>query len=94
MYGAGTGKVKSSIEDGGQEIADFSKQTGVKVNFKVIPWPDLFNNITTAVTSGQGPDVLNIGNTWSATLQSTGAFLPFKGSDLSAVGGKDKFLQS
>jgi multiple sugar transport system substrate-binding protein len=75
-------------------IDRFKQETGVKVNVKVIPWPDLFNNITTAVTSGKGPDVLNIGNTWSATLQSTGAFLPFKGSDLSAIGGKDKFVQS
>ncbi|MFL5442796.1 MAG: ABC transporter substrate-binding protein [Myxococcales bacterium] len=75
-------------------IAEFTKQTGVKVNFKVIPWPDLFTNITTAVTSGKGPDVLNIGNTWSATLQSTGAFLPFEGDPLNTVGGKDKFLST
>src|SRR3954453_10819557 len=75
-------------------IAQFTKQTGVKVNFKVIPWPDLFTNITTAVTSGKGPDVLNIGNTWSATLQSTGAFVPFEGGALNTVGGKDKFLPS
>jgi multiple sugar transport system substrate-binding protein len=75
-------------------IAGFTQQTGVKVNFKVIPWPDLFNNITTAVTSGKGPDVLNIGNTWSATLQSTGAFLPFQGNALNAIGGKQKFLAS
>jgi len=73
-------------------IARFTKQTGVNVNFKVIPWSDLFTNITTAVTSGKGPDVLNIGNTWSATLQSTGAFEPFEGGTLNAVGGKDKFL--
>jgi multiple sugar transport system substrate-binding protein len=78
----------------GKAIAKFTKQTGVKVNFKVIPWPDLFNNITTAVTSGKGPDVLNIGNTWSATLQSTGAFIPFQGSDLSTVGGKSRFLST
>src|SRR4051794_18856948 len=73
-------------------IAQFTKQTGVKVNFKVIPWSDLFTNITTAVTSGKGPDVLNIGNTWSATLQSTGAFIPFEGGALDTVGGKSKFL--
>src|SRR4051794_23716771 len=73
-------------------IAKFTKQTGVKVNFKVIPWSDLFTNITTAVTSGKGPDVLNIGNTWSATLQSTGAFLPFEGDALNTIGGKEKFL--
>src|SRR3954462_4620308 len=77
-----------------KEIEQFKKQTGVNVNFKVIPWPDLFNNITTATTSGKGPDVLNIGNTWSATLQATGAFLPFDDSTLNAIGGKDKFLQT
>ena len=54
----------------------------MNVNFKVIPWSDLFNNITTATTSGKGPDVLNIGNTWSASLQATGAFLPFDGGTL------------
>jgi multiple sugar transport system substrate-binding protein len=78
----------------GKAIKQFTKQTGVKVNFKVIPWSDLFNNITTAVTSGKGPDVLNIGNTWSATLQSTGAFEPFEGDALKTIGGKDKFLES
>ena len=66
----------------------------MKVDFKVIPWPDLFNNITTAITSGKGPDVLNIGNTWSATLQSTGAFVPFEGDTLNTVGGQGKFVKS
>ena len=66
----------------------------MNVKFKVIPWPDLFTNITTATTSGKGPDVLNIGNTWSATLQATGAFIPFEGDTLKAVGGKDKFLST
>jgi multiple sugar transport system substrate-binding protein len=75
-------------------VARFKQQTGVTVNFKVIPWSDLWNNITTATTSGRGPDVLNIGNTWSASLQATGAFLPFTGEDLQAIGGKDKFVQT
>ena len=75
-------------------IARFKQQTGVSVKFKVIPWSDLFTNITTATTSGKGPDVLNIGNTWSATLQATGAFIPFEGKDLEAIGGKDKFLKT
>src|SRR3954454_5639696 len=77
-----------------RQAAKFTQQTGVKVNIKVIGWPDLFNNITTATTSGKGPDVLNIGNTWSASLQATGAFLPFDGNTLKTIGGKDKFLQT
>ena len=40
-------------------------------------WSDLLNRILAAATSGQGPDVVNIGNTWSASLQATGALLPF-----------------
>jgi multiple sugar transport system substrate-binding protein len=77
-----------------REAAKFTQQTGVKVNVKVIGWADLFNNITAATTSGKGPDVLNIGNTWSASLQATGAFLPFDGGTLGQIGGKDKFLST
>jgi multiple sugar transport system substrate-binding protein len=46
----------------------------------------------TAVASGQGPDVLNIGNTWSATLQDTGALLAFGEEELKAIGGEGRFL--
>ena len=56
------------------ELDKFEKQTGIKVNLEVVPWADLLNRILAATTSGQGPDVLNIGNTWSASLQATGAF--------------------
>ena len=77
-----------------EAAARFKKESGVTVKFKVIPWSDLWNNITTATTSGKGPDVLNIGNTWSASLQATGAFMPFNGDTLKTIGGKDKFLQT
>ena len=74
------------------ELAKFTAQTGIKVNIEVIPWSDLLNRVLAATTSGQGPDVLNIGNTWSATVQATGAMLPFGDSQMSAIGGKSKFL--
>jgi len=38
--------------------------------------------------------VLNIGNTWAASLQSTGAFMPFDSAAFSAIGGKDKFVKT
>ncbi|XAS68567.1 sugar ABC transporter substrate-binding protein [Micrococcaceae bacterium Sec5.7] len=72
----------------------FTEKTGVKVQLEVISWTDLYNRILTAVTSGDGPDVLNIGNTWAVTLQETGAFEPVEGALLDAVGGKDRFLQT
>ncbi len=76
------------------ELKKFEEQTGIKVNLEVIGWNDLQTRIQTAVTSGQAPDVLNIGNTWAASLQSTGAFLPFDDAAFSAIGGKDKFVKT
>lgn len=74
------------------ELAKFTAQTGVKVNLEVVPWSDLLTRILAATTSGKGPDVLNIGNTWSASLQATGAFVPFTDARLSSLGGRSRFL--
>ncbi|MFJ8198225.1 ABC transporter substrate-binding protein [Streptomyces sp. NPDC096152] len=76
------------------ELDKFEKRTGIKVKLEVVPWSDLLNRILTATTSGQGPDVLNIGNTWSASLQSTGALLPWDGKNFDRIGGKDRFVDS
>lgn len=74
------------------ELDKFERQTGIKVNLEVVPWSDLLNRLLAAATSGSGPDVVNIGNTWSASLQATGALIPFDDSTLAAVGGKDRFV--
>ena len=74
------------------ELDKFEQQTGVKVKLEVVGWDNLLNNILAATTSGKGPDVLNIGNTWSASLQATGAFLPWDDATIAKVGGKDRFL--
>ncbi|MEU7005354.1 extracellular solute-binding protein [Streptomyces sp. NPDC046332] len=76
------------------ELDRFEQETGIKVKLEVVPWSDLLNRILTATTSGQGPDVLNIGNTWSASLQATGALLPWDAKNLEKIGGKDRFVAS
>ncbi|WP_433187058.1 ABC transporter substrate-binding protein [Actinoallomurus sp. CA-150999] len=76
------------------ELQEFEKQTGIKVKLEVVPWTDLLNRILGAASSGQGPDVLNIGNTWSASLQTTGALLPFDDKNFAQVGGRDRFQDS
>ncbi|MGW1375467.1 ABC transporter substrate-binding protein [Streptomyces sp. NPDC002446] len=75
----------------GPELKKFERRTGIKVRLEVIPWPDLLNRILAATTSGQGPDVLNIGNTWSASLQATGALLPWDERNFDTIGGRDRF---
>ncbi|WP_318215294.1 sugar ABC transporter substrate-binding protein [Streptomyces sp. SCL15-6] len=76
------------------QLDKFEKETGIKVKLEVVPWSDLLNRILTATTSGQGPDVLNIGNTWSASLQATGALLPWDEKNFDKIGGKDRFVDS
>jgi multiple sugar transport system substrate-binding protein len=76
------------------ELQKFEKQTGIQVKLEVVPWTDLLNRILAATSSGQGPDVLNIGNTWSASLQATGGLLPFDAATFAAIGGKDRFVPS
>ncbi|UWE11559.1 ABC transporter substrate-binding protein [Actinacidiphila bryophytorum] len=73
------------------ELDKFTAQTGIKVKLEVIGWADLLNRILAAATSGQGPDVLNIGNTWSASLQATGALMPWDDAAFQTIGGKDRF---
>ncbi|HEX4443855.1 MAG TPA: extracellular solute-binding protein, partial [Galbitalea sp.] len=75
-------------------LAHFTKETGIKVNLEVISWTDLQNNINNAVSSGSGPDVANIGNTWAPYLAATKAFLPFSGSAAKAIGGTSRFIPS
>lgn len=72
----------------------FTQQTGIKVKLEVIGWHDLQTRIQTAVTSGQGPDVVNIGNTWAVSLQATKAFLPLDASAMKTIGGADKFVKT
>ncbi len=102
--GAGT-TITYWASDQGSSIADdytvlnpqlkkFTTQTGISVKLEVIGWPDLLNRILAATTSGQGPDVVNIGNTWSASLQVTGALLPWTSQNFASIGGENRFVSS
>lgn len=75
-------------------LKKFTDETGIKVDLEVIGWNDLQTRIQTAITSGQGPDVLNIGNTWGVSLQATGGLMEFGDEEMKAIGGADKFVQS
>lgn len=76
------------------EFKKFTAQTGIKVNLQVIPWATLLQKILTSVTSGSGPDVMEIGNTWAPSLAASKGFLPFDASNMNAIGGASKFAGS
>ncbi|MFR9729325.1 extracellular solute-binding protein [Saccharopolyspora sp. MS10] len=74
------------------QLARFTAETGIPVEVEVIPWNDLLNRVLGAATSGTGPDLVDLGNTWSASLQATGAFLEFDEPLLDRLGGRERFL--
>ncbi|OZM83049.1 sugar ABC transporter substrate-binding protein [Pseudonocardia sp. MH-G8] len=76
------------------ELEKFRQRTGITVDLQVISWSDLLNRLLSATVSGTGPDVVNIGNTWSVSLQATGGLIPFEGEAAEAIGGLDKFLET
>lgn len=89
----GTG-VQQTTQTLGSEFSGFTKKTGIHVNLQVIPWSDLLQKILTAVTSGTGPDVMEIGNTWSPSFAASGGFLSFTPSVFKQIGGSSKFAAS
>ncbi len=55
--------------------AQFKEDTGIEVKYQFIAWGDGFKKISTAIAAGEGPDVTQIGTTWVANFQATGAFI-------------------
>ncbi|GGM43690.1 ABC transporter substrate-binding protein [Dactylosporangium sucinum] len=74
------------------ELDKFEQRTGIHVRFEVVPWSDLLNRLLAAATSGKGPDVVNIGNTWSASLQATNALVSFDDAAMARIGGRERFV--
>jgi len=60
----------------GEMTEKFEKDNpGIKVNVQAIPWESAHDKLLTAVASGNGPDVLQLGTTWVAEFADAGALL-------------------
>lgn len=56
-------------------VAPFEKETGIDVETVAIPWDSIDQKFTTAVASGNGPDILQIGISKLRTFADSGALL-------------------
>lgn len=63
--------------DGNEQIQpildDFTEESGIEVNIQSIPWSSAHDRLLTAVASGEGPDVVQMGTTWMAEFVDAGA---------------------
>lgn len=76
--GAGSTITVWTMEDSNAFTAlmqDFTKKTGINVNVDAIPWANVNDKLTTAVASGNGPDVVEAGLSLLPSFESAGALL-------------------
>lgn len=73
-----------------ERLADFKKETGIEANVVVLDWGEAWSRITTALESGEGPDVLQLGTTWVSYFASQGRLAPLNPYAKSI--GPDRFL--
>ncbi|TXK16996.1 extracellular solute-binding protein [Homoserinibacter sp. GY 40078] len=59
-----------------QLVAPFVEETGTEVEVVAIPWDAIDERLTTAVASGSGPDLLQIGLSKLRTFADAGALMP------------------
>ena len=73
--------------------AQFQKETGATVKFETFASAnDELTKIQTSVLSGQGPDIYDLGTTFTPTAYSTGAFVKLTDADWAKIGGRDRFV--
>ncbi|MDY4610558.1 MAG: sugar ABC transporter substrate-binding protein [Sphaerochaetaceae bacterium] len=77
-----------------QVIEGFTAETGIKIEVEVIPWGDMTKKATTAITSGDGPDLMGCGNNMSVQLAPTGALLSLSPERMSKVCSWDTYYDA
>lgn len=63
-------------------VEPFTQSTGIEVKTVAIPWDSVDQKMTTAVASGDGPDVVQVGLSKLRTYADTGALLPLDGATI------------
>ena len=79
----------SDIED---LLKPFEKKTGIKVKITSVDWGAGWSKITTAATSGDVPDLVQLGSTWVSAITGMGALEEFSKEAVAALGGAKTFV--
>ncbi len=66
---------------------------GIEVEVTVLDWGSAWTKITTAATAKSGPDILQLGSTWTAAVTEMGALVSLD-SVLQGMGGEDLFVEA
>jgi len=73
-------------------IKPFEEKTGYKVKITSVDWGAAWSKITTAATSGDVPDAVQLGSTWVSAITAMGALDEISKEAVSALGGSSIFV--
>ena len=94
-YWAAPLATESQVNEVWTELVDvFAEETGVAVEFEMVPWADLQTRLLTAMTAGGGPDVSGMGNNMSIGFSAAGGMMSLTPARLEQIGGWDRFLEA
>ena len=82
----------SPIGDIEAVLKPFTEKTGIKVKITSVDWGAGWSKITTAATSGDVPDLVQLGSTWVSAITGMGALEELSKEAVAALGGAKTFV--
>jgi multiple sugar transport system substrate-binding protein len=73
-------------------LKPFEENTGIKVKITSVDWGAGWSKITTAATSGDVPDLAQLGSTWVSAITAMGALEEFSPEAIVELGGENAFV--
>lgn len=73
-------------------LKPFEDKTGIKVKVTSVDWGAGWSKITTAATSGDVPDLVQLGSTWVSAISAMGAMEELSAEAVSSLGGAKTFV--
>lgn len=74
-----------------EKAAAFEAKTGVKVNLEIVGWDVAWQRISTAIVTGEGVDVFQVGTTWNPQFAATGGLEEI---NIAEFGGEKAFMKA
>ncbi|MBN2057740.1 MAG: sugar ABC transporter substrate-binding protein [Candidatus Saganbacteria bacterium] len=73
-------------------LKPFEEETGIKVKITSVDWGAAWSKITTAATSGDVPDIVQLGSTWVSAITGMGALEEISAEAIAELGSKKVFV--
>ena len=73
-------------------LKPFEEKTGIKVKVTSVDWGAGWSKITTAATSGDVPDLAQLGSTWVSAIAAMGALEDISKESVASLGGSRTFV--